>query len=283
MNSKRVKQIIGVGVIVVVIAGVIFMFTRLNKPAEPVQEMQTQPQFMTEETVDDPALVEEERKWEEVIPSEEMTLKTITDTYLHVQPFSDTDTLVKVPMHSEFIEEATCYQGSIPLNWSKVTYNGTTGYVELCDTEYVLPEVEEELPEVPEEQEGVSDEEQHSIVTPKEEEATPTPESEPTEGEEPTAEQEPTQTPEQTSTPEPTPAPKAETPKADTPTAETQPSPAPTQNPNVTTKTEEQKRAETQQSAIDYLKSMGGTDISEMPRAETSDRVGNGTHFGDLQ
>ena len=109
MNSKRVKQIIGVGVIVVVIAGVIFMFTRLNKPAEPVQEMQTQPQFMTEETVDDPALVEEERKWEEVIPSEEMTLKTITDTYLHVQPFSDTDTSVKVPMHSEFIEEATCF------------------------------------------------------------------------------------------------------------------------------------------------------------------------------
>ena len=274
MNSKRVKQIIGVGVIVVVIAGVIFMFTRLNKPAEPVQEMQTQPQFMTEETVSDPALVEEERKWEEVIPSEEMTLKTITDTYLHVQPFSDTDTLVKVPMHSEFIEEATCFQGSVPLNWSKVTYNGVTGYVELCDTEYVLPEVEEELPEVPEGQEGVSDEEQHSIVTPKED-LTPTSESEPTEGEEPTAEQEPTPTPEQTSTPEPTPAPKAE--------AQPTPTPTQTQNPNVTTKTEEQKRAETQQSAIDYLKSMGGTDISEMPRAETSDRVGNGTHFGDLQ
>lgn len=277
MNSKRVKQIIGVGVIVVVIAGVIFMFTRLNKPAEPVQEMQTQPQFMTEETVTDPALVEEERKWEEVIPSEEMTLKTITDTYLHVQPFSDTDTLVKVPMHSEFIEEATCFQGSVPLNWSKVTYNGVTGYVELCDTEYVLPEVEEELPEVPEEQEGVSDEEQHSIVTPKEEEATPTPETEPTEGEEPIAEQ--------TSTQESTPAPKEETPKAETPKAETQPSPAPTQNPNVTTKTEEQKRAETQQSAIDYLKSLGGTELTPdntnpSPMGTT---VGNGTHYGDLQ
>lgn len=279
MNSKRVKQIIGVGVIVVVIAGVIFMFTRLNKPAELVQEMQTQPQFMTEETVDDPALVEEERKWEEVIPSEEMTLKTITDTYLHVQPFSDTDTLVKVPMHSEFIEEATCFQGSVPLNWSKVTYNGVTGYVELCDTEYVLPEVEEELPEVPEEQEGVSDEEQHSIVTPKEEEATSTPESEPTEDEEPT--------PEQTSTPEPTPAPKEETPKAETPKAEAQPSPAPTQNPNVTTKTEEQKRAETQQSAIDYLKSMGGTDLNDGNITNRGlvhgGNGGTGTKYGDLQ
>lgn len=277
MNSKRVKQIIGVGVIVVVIAGVIFMFTRLNKPAEPVQEMQTQPQFMTEETVDDPSLVEEERKWEEVIPSEEMTLKTITDTYLHVQPFSDTDVSVKVPMHSEFIEEATCFQGSVPLNWSKVTYNGTTGYVELCDTEYVLPEVEEELPEVPEEQEGVSDEEQHSIVTPKEEEATPTPETEPTEDEEPEAEQ--------TSTPEPTPTPKEETPKAETPKAEAQPSLAPTQNPNVTTKTEEQKRAETQQSAIDYLKSMGGTDFNDgnVTNEGFHGFEGNGTKYGDLQ
>lgn len=280
MNSKRVKQIIGVGVIVVVIAGVIFMFTRLNKPAEPVQEMQTQPQFMTEETVADPALVEEERKWEEVIPSEEMTLKTITDTYLHVQPFSDTDTLVKVPINSEFIEEATCFQGSVPLNWSKVTYNGVTGYVELCDTEYVLPEVEEELPEVPKEQEGVSDEEQHSIVTPKEEEATSTPESEPTEDEEPTTEQEPTTTPEQTSTPETTPAHKAETPKA-----ETQPSPAPTQNPNVTTKTEADKQAEIQQQALEKLLSNGAT-----LTPETTDRGlahggngGTGTKYGDLQ
>ena len=270
MQNKRVKQIIGVGVIVVVIAGVIFMFTRLNKPAEPVQEMQAAPKFMTEETVDDPALVEEERTWEEVIPSEEMTLKTITDTYLHVQPFSDTDTTIKVPINSEFIEEATCFQGSVPLNWSKVTYNGTTGYVELCDTEYVLPEIEEELPEVPEEQEGVSDEEQHSIVTPKEEETQP--EAEPTE--EP--ETEPTPTPEPT--PEPTPAPKEEAPKA-----EAQPTPAPTQNPNVTVKTEEQKRAETQQSAIDYLKSMGGVSESEIPQGTTSDRVGNGTHFGDAQ
>lgn len=282
MNSKRVKQIIGVGVIVVVIAGVIFMFTRLNKPAEPVQEMQTQPQFMTEETVDDPALVEEERKWEEVISSEEMTLKTITDTYLHVQPFSDTDTLVKVPMHSEFIEEATCFQGSVPLNWSKVTYNGVTGYVELCDTEYVLPEVEEELPEVPEEQEGVSDEEQHSIVTPKED-LTPTPEAEPTEGEEPTAEQEPTPTPEQTSTPETTPAPKEETPKAETPKAEAQPSPAPTQNPNVTTKTEEQKRVETQQSAIEHLKSLGGTTELPIDNSGFGGFEGTGKHYGDLQ
>ena len=265
MSSKKVKQIIGIGVIIVVIAGVVFLFTRLNKPVEEPEPMQTTPKFMTEETVDDPALVEEERKWEEVIPSEEMTLKTITDTYLHVQPFSDTDTLVKVPMNSEFIEEATCFQGSIPLNWSRVTYNGTTGYIELCDTEYVLPEIEEELPEVPEEQEGVSDEEQHSIVTPKEDE-TPTPEAEPTE--EPKTEPTPT--------PEPTPEPKEEAPKAEA-------QPTPTQNPNVTTKTEEQKRAETQQSAIDYLKSMGGVSESEIPQGTTSDRVGNGTHFGDAQ
>ena len=267
MNSKRVKQIIGVGVIVVVIAGVIFMFTRLNKPAEPVQEMQTQPQFMTEETVDDPALVEEERKWEEVIPSEEMTLKTITDTYLHIQPFSDTDTLVKVPINSEFIEEATCFQGSVPLNWSKVTYNGTTGYVELCDTEYVLPEVEEELPEVPEEQEGVSDEEQHSIVTPKEEEATSTPESEPT------ATPQPTEEPKTEATPAPTATPKAEA----------QPSTAPTQNPNVTTKTEADKQAELQQQALEKLKSLGFTETPPTTDRGLVGGSGTGTKYGDLQ
>ena len=268
MNSKRVKQIIGVGVIVLVIAGVVFLFTRLNKPVEEPEPMQTAPVFATEETVDNPALLEEERTWEEVIPSEEMTLKTITDTYLHVQPFADTDTTIKVPINSEFIEEATCFQGAVPLNWSKVTYNGTTGYVELCDTEYVLPEVEEELPEVPEEQEGVSDEEQHSIVTPKEEEATSTPESEPT------ATPQPTEEPKT----EATPAPKEEAPKA-----EAQPTPAPTQNPNVTTKTEEQKRAETQQAAMDYLKSLGGTDGSEMQHGEFGGFGGSGTKYGDLQ
>lgn len=270
MLSRRVKQILGIGVIIVVIAGVVFLFTRLNKPVEEPEPMQTTPQFATEETVDNPAFLEEEeeRTWEEVVSNEDLWLKTINDTYLFAEPFSDAKTVVKVPINKELDELACCFQGNQSMGWSKVSYDGTTGYIDMKDAEYIIEEEEEEVTEQVEETEGVSEEEQHSIV----------------EVDETAKADEPTETAEPTPTPEPTEAPKAEaTPK---PSAEPTAKPAETPNPNVTTKTEAEKQAELQNEVLQELLSGGGTMHGTIPNGNGLAHGGNGgdgTHFGDAQ
>lgn len=212
-----------------------------------------------------PEAKEEERTWEEVVSKEDLWLKTINDTYLFAEPFSDAKTVVKVPINKELDELACCFQGNQSMGWSKVSYDGTTGYIDMRDAEYIIEE-EEEVVEVEETAEGVSEEEQHSIVEVNETDET-------AKVDEPAETTEPVETTEPTPTPQPTEAPKEEA----------QPSTAPTQNPNVTTKTEEQKRAETQQSAIDYLKSMGGTTELPIDNSGFGGFGGSGTKYGDLQ
>ena len=257
MQKRNVMRILGAGIIIVVIMGVAFFFIR-GKQAEPVVEEQVKQEsiFIDENTRTDPADVEIARTWEEVICEDEQKLGTITDTYLHTEPFSDADTSIKVPMKAEFIEEATCFIGNEPLNWSKVTYNGVTGYVNLLDTEYVV-EVAESI-EVTEEAEGVSEE---SIIDVAEEEQA-----------------------EETAEAEPTPEVQEEEPGVEEPASSAEPQPTATPNPNVTTKTEDEKQAELQAEALKRLEALG---VAESP---TSDRTGNtkgyhgdGTHFGDLQ
>lgn len=265
MLSRRVKQILGIGVIIVVIAGVVFLFTRLNKPVEEPEPMQTTPQFATEETVDNPAFLEEEeeRTWEEVVSNEDLWLKTINDTYLFAEPFSDAKTVVKVPINKELDELACCFQGNQSMGWSKVSYNGKTGYVDMKDAEYIIEEEEEEVTEQVEETEGVSEEKQHSIV----------------EVDETAKADEPTETAEPTPTPEPTEEPKAEA----TPAPSAQPAPTETPNPNVTTKTEAEKQAELQNEVLQDLLGSGGTMHGTIPNGTFGDAKGDGTHYGDLQ
>ena len=266
MHKRKVRAILGLGVIIVIICGVAFFFVR-GKDTAPVEEPVKQESiFINENTVTDPADVEVARTWEEVICEDEQKLGTITDTYLHTEPFSDSDTVVKVPMKSEFLEEATCFVGNEPLNWSKVTYNGVTGYIDLLDTEYVVEVAESIDIEVEsEESEGVSEE---SIVDVSEE----------VEVEEP-AEVEPTA--------EPTPEVKEEAPQVEaTPAPSAEPQPTATPNPNVTVKTEAEKRAETPiPSEADLWAELGVTGYTTPP---TTDRglvgtSGNGTHYGDAQ
>ena len=252
MQKRNVMRILGAGIIIVVIMGVAFFFIR-GKQTEPVVEEQVKQEsiFIDENTKTDPADVEIARTWEEVICEDEQKLGTITDTYLHTEPFSDADTSIKVPMKAEFIEEATRFIGNEPLNWSKVTYNGVTGYVNLLDTEYVV-EVAESI-EVTEEAEGVSEESIIDVTEVEEEaEATPTPE-----------------------VVEATPA----------PSPSTEPQPTATPNPNVTTKTEDEKQAELQADTIAMLEALGATSWEDAPKSDEGmgTTVGTGKHYGDAQ
>ena len=260
MNKKRVMRILGAGIIIVVIMGVAFFFIR-GKQAEPVVEEQVKQEsiFIDENTKTDPADVEIARTWEEVICEDEHKLGTITDTYLHTEPFSDADTSIKVPMKSEFLEEAACFIGNEPLNWSKVTYNGVTGYVNLLDAEYVV-EVAESI-EVTEEAEGVSEESIIDVDKPAEEteeaQAEPTPEA--TEEEKPVVEEEPV--------------------------VEASPAPTATPNPNVTVKTEEEKQEDLGAAFDEKLKELG---LTETPTVHGDGLAyggngGSGTKYGDLQ
>ena len=258
MFKKKIKNLLGLGVIIVIICGVAFFFVRGKQPEVVEEPIQQESLFINEDTVTDPSLVEVERHWEEVVPSEEMTLGAITDTYLHSEPFSDSDTVIKVPMKAEFVEEATCFTGNEPLNFSKVTYNGVTGYIDLLDTEYVVEVAESINIEVAEDVEGVS---QESIVDVAEEEQT-----------EETAEAEPTPEAVQEEAPvvEATPAPS------------TEPVVEPTVKPNVTVKSEADKQAELQAEALKRLEALG---VAESPTSTEGmgTTVGTGKHYGDAQ
>lgn len=269
MTSKRVKQIIGAGVIVVVICGATFVFTRKPTPA-PEQVEQTSV-FIDENTKDDSADVVEERTWEEVISSNQDLLRAKTVTYLHSEPFSDADTLIKVPMGAEFNEETTCFIGNEALDFSRVTYEGVTGYIDLLDTEYVdIVDAEVESTEG-EAEETDSDGAGVSIVDTNESD-----EVEETGDTEETPEKADEEAAEPTATPEPTPEVKAE---------EKEPVQA-TDNPNVTTKTEAEKQSELQQEALRRLEAAGFTSAEDTVIITDSGEApfhGDGTKFGDLQ
>lgn len=261
MKSKIVLGVIAL----VLVGGVAFFFVRGNQPKEEPQQVVQESIFINENTVTDPADVEVARTWEEVICEDEQKLGTITDTYLHTEPFSDADTSIKVPMKSEFLEEATCFVGNEPLNWSKVTYNGVTGYIDLLDTEYVVEVAESIDIEVAEDVEGVSEE---SIVDVSEEEQT-----------EETAEAEPT--PEAVQEVEATPAPEV---KEEVPVVE-EPAPTSTPKPNVTVKSEADKQAELKAAADARHAALGLTE-SPTVHGDGFARGGNGgtgIHYGDAQ
>lgn len=270
MNKKRVMRILGAGIIIVVICGVSFFFLR-GKDTTPVEEPVKQESiFMDENTVTDPADVEVERHWEEVISEQDLWLKTINDTYLHAEPFDDADTLIKVSINTDIDELACCFIGGESMGWSKVVHNGVTGYVNMKDAEYIVEDEEPaEVKALVDEANGVSD----SIidVTP---EATPTPEAETTE------EAQPTSTPESVEEEaQPTPSPEVAEP---TPSAD--PTPTATPNPNVTTTTTADKQKEAHEEALRRLAELGGSqNIPEGNGTNDYGYHGDGTHFGNAE
>ena len=230
MLSKRVKQILGIGVIIVVIAGVVFLFTRLNKPVEEPEAMQTAPKFLTEETVDNPELLveEEEFKWVDNTNISVDPILITEDVVLRSEPRDASTEVMKLSkdMQGKRVAISTDLDGK-ELGWCRVFVNGKAGYLNIMTFDYILPidniEIEDDnLPdELAKELEGRQltivepetkeeepveevEEEQKSIVTPKEE-ATPTPEPTPAPSAEPkkdeTTSQAPTQAPAQETQP----------------------------------------------------------------------------------
>lgn len=272
MHKRKVRAILGLGVIIVIICGVAFFFVR-GKDTAPVEEpIQQESLFINENTVTDPSLVEVERHWEEVVSEQDLWLKTINDTYLHAEPFDDADTLIKVSINTDIDELACCFIGGESMGWSKVVHNGVTGYVNMKDAEYIVEDEEPaEVKALVEEVTGVSQTE--SIVDVSEKEPT---EESIVDVEKPVEEVEEV---EATSTPEavePTPAVEA------TPAPEA--TPTPNTNPNVTTTTTTDKQAEAYAEAMRRLEAIGGAqDIPNIEYGNTHGFHGNGTKYGDLQ
>ncbi|MBQ9141419.1 MAG: hypothetical protein IJX63_06440 [Lachnospiraceae bacterium] len=286
MHKRKVRAILGLGVIIVIICGVAFFFVRGRQPEVVEEPIQQESLFINENTVTDPADVEVERHWEEVVSEKDLWLKTINDTYLHAEPFDDADTLIKVSINTDIDELACCFIGGESMGWSKVVHNGVTGYVDMRDAEYIVEDEEPaEVKALVEEVSGVSQTEsivdvsekepaEESIVdveTPAEEveevEATPTPEIK---EEAPVVEATPTpEVAEPTPEVEVTPAPSAE------------PAPTATPNPNVTTKTAAEKQAEANALIQQRIAELGGSQTIPNGNGVT-DIKGNGTHYGDL-
>lgn len=212
MLSRRVKQILGIGVIIVVIAGVVFLFTRLNKPVEEPEPMQTTPKFLTEETAVEPVVEDEEFKWLDNTNISVDPILITEDVVLRSEPRDASSEVMKLTkdMQGKRVAISTDLDGN-ELGWCRVFVNGKAGYLNIMTFDYILPidnieieddnlpdelakelegrqitivepEVEEEEVEAPAEEEVPAEEEQKSIVTPKEEatpEPTPAPSAEP--------------------------------------------------------------------------------------------------------
>lgn len=163
MRSKKVKQILGIGIIVVIIAGVVFIFTRLNKPAEQEQAMQTAPKFLTEETATEPVVEDEEFKWLDIETKVKDDMLVSTETKLRREP-RDTAQEVATLVVDEWVKrDAYCTDlDGVELQWDRVTYNGKTGYVRSVDVDIMVAGDEMEEDKAPESASGVS--EDHSIV-----------------------------------------------------------------------------------------------------------------------
>ena len=209
MLSKRVKQILGIGVIIVVIAGVVFLFTRLNKPVEEPEPVQTTPIFATEETVDDPSLLEEEEefKWIDVDTKVKDDMLVSIETKLRKEPRDTAQELATLAVDEWVKRDAYCTDmNGVELQWDRVVYNGKAGYVRSVDVDIMVAGDEMEEDKVPEETSGVS--EDHSIVDIAEsEEPTAQPTEKPEASAKPEESAQPTAKPEASAKPEATPAP----------------------------------------------------------------------------
>lgn len=140
MRSKKVKQILGIGIIVVIIAGVVFIFTRLNKPAEQEQAMQTAPKFLTEETATEPVVEDEEFKWLDNTNISVDPILITEDVVLRSEPRDASSEVMKLTkdMQGKRVAISTDLDGN-DLGWCRVFVNGKAGYLDHMTFDYILP------------------------------------------------------------------------------------------------------------------------------------------------
>lgn len=257
MLNKRVKQVLGIGVIVVVICGVVFLFTRIGKQEEPEEHMQTSPKFLVEESVDTNLEVEEEEfQWLDNTNISVDPILITEDVVLRSEPRDASSEVMKLTkdMQGKRVAISTDLDGK-ELGWCRVFVNGKAGYLNHMSFDYILPadNIEVEDDNLPEELAKELEGRQITIIEPEVQET----EEEEVVEEEPTAEGVQTEeksivTPTKTAEPEATPAPTekpAESPKPEA-------TPAPTSQPQTSASSGTVSEAE-KQAMLDKLAALG--------------------------
>ena len=210
MHKRKVRAILGLGVIIVIICGVAFFFVRGDQKPVEQEPVKQESLFINENTVTDPAQleVEEEFKWLDVDLGTEDDMLVSRDTVLRTEP-RDTATKVADLAVDEWVKrDAYCTDmKGVELQWDRVTYNGKTGYVKSVDVDIMIANDGMEDDKVPPTASGVSEKSIVEVSEPAEE-----------------VEEEPA---EEVAEAEPTPEVQEETPKAEEPAPSTEPTPAP--------------------------------------------------------
>lgn len=217
MHKKRIKNVLSLGVIIVIICGVAFFFVR-GKDTVPVEEpIQQESLFINEDTVTDPAQleVEEEFKWLDDTNISVDPIIVLEDIDLKSEPRETASQVTKLSkdMQGKRVAVSTDLDGK-ELGWCRVIVGDKAGYLNIMDFDYILPvdNIVVEDAEVPEELQAELEGRDITVVEPEKpsivEVAEPTPEP----------------------TPAPTEAPKVEAPAAEAtpaPAVEATPTPAP--------------------------------------------------------
>lgn len=208
MHSRKVRRIMGAGVIIVVIMGVVFLFLRGKQPEPVVEEpVKHESIFMDENTVTDPSQleVEEEFKWLDVDLGTEDDMLVSRNTVLRTEPRDTADKVVDLAVDEWVKRDAYCTDmKGVELQWDRVEYKGQTGYVKSVDVDIMIANDGMEDDKVPPTASGVSEESIITVEKPVEEEPA-----------------------EEVAEAEPTPEVQEEAPKAEEPALSTEPTPAP--------------------------------------------------------
>ena len=156
MHKRKVRAILGLGVIIVIICGVAFFFVR-GKDTAPVEEpIQQESLFINENTVTDPSLVEveEEFKWLDDTNISVDPIIVLEDIDLKSEPRETASQVTKLSkdMQGKRVAVSTDLDGK-ELGWCRVIVGDKAGYLNIMDFDYILPvdNIVVEDAEVPEE------------------------------------------------------------------------------------------------------------------------------------
>lgn len=186
MSNKKVRNILGLGVIIVIICGVAFFFVRGDQKPVEQEPVKQESLFINENTVTDPAQleVEEEFKWLDDTNISVDPIIVLEDIDLKSEPRETASQVTKLSkdMQGKRVAVSTDLDGK-ELGWCRVIVGDKAGYLNIMDFDYILPvdNIVVEDAEVPEELQAELEGREITEVVPEKtsivevEEATPEP------------------------------------------------------------------------------------------------------------
>lgn len=137
--QKRTKMLVTIGLIIVVIGGVVFTWSRLSKKDEQALTTDTAIEQVEATVVEEEKVEEQEFIWKEEVSTAKEEMIVVKDTKIYSKPTRDYDSQVLGDLALDQIGTnlASCLSDEgVDLMWNKVDFNGVVGYVDTLDINF---------------------------------------------------------------------------------------------------------------------------------------------------